>query len=86
MNLDIAQQRQESIILLAWCRNLSVQRFERFRVEPFAEVSIGQIEFHVVGIGIGAQCRLEMLDGVVVQTVTREQYADARLGAIVVRR
>ena len=53
-------------------------------VETGAEVSIGQIEFHVVRLGIGTQRALKMLDGVIVQTVTREQYANASLSAIVV--
>ena len=35
------------------------------RLRP-SQISIGQIELHVVGVGIGLQCGLEMLDGVVI--------------------
>ena len=56
---------------------------ERLGVEAFAKVSVSQIVFQVVGIGIGTQRRLEMHDGIVVQTETGKQYAHSRLRAII---
>ena len=45
----------------------------------FAEERVGEIEFHVVGIGIGFCGGLEMTDSVVVETIAREKDADAGL-------
>ena len=59
-----------------WLRGL-----ERLLVLAFAEIGVGQIEFHIVGVGIGLQRGLEMLDGVVVQVIAREQNADSGLRA-----
>jgi hypothetical protein len=82
--VDVPEQSQEGIILLARRRDLP-RGFKRLGIKAFAEVSIGQIEFHVVGIGICVQRHLEMLDGVVVQTVPSEQYTRAGWGALVTR-
>ena len=58
---------------------------KRVGVLTLAEISVRQIEFHVVGVGICTQRGLKMLNGIVVQAITREQNADAGLGAIVIR-
>ena len=47
----------------------------------FAEEGVGEIEFHVVGIGIGFCGGLEMFDRVVVEAIAREKDADAGLHA-----
>ena len=52
VNLDVSQQREEGIVLLAGGGN-RLGGIERLMVETGAEVSIGQIEFHVVRLGIG---------------------------------
>ena len=84
MRVDVSEQSEESGVLLARGRNLQGS-FERLGIKAFAEIGIGQIEFHVVGIGIGLQRRLEMQDGVVIQMIAGEQHADAGLGAVVAR-
>jgi len=38
---------------------------ERRGILSLAEVPVGQIEFHVIGIGIRTQCTLKMLDRIV---------------------
>ncbi len=48
MSVTVAQQSQESRVLLSCGRNL-LSSFERLRVSAFAEISIGQVEFYVVG-------------------------------------
>ena len=65
MGVDVSKQSQESSILLARRRNFR-GGLESLIVGALAEVSVGQIELHVIGIGIGLQCRLKMLDGVVI--------------------
>ena len=80
--MDVTEQRQVSIVLLARRRNL-LGSFKRLRIEAFAEIRISQIKFHVVGIRIGVQGRLEMLNGIVVQTVASQQYARAGLCPVV---
>ena len=82
MSMDIAQQRQVSIVLLACGRNL-LGSFERLRIEAFAKIRISQIKSHVVGNRIRAQGRLEMLNSVVVQTVAGQQYAHSSLCAVI---
>ena len=47
----------------------------------FAEERVGEIEFDVVGIGIGFCGGLEMFDRVVVETIACEKDADASLHA-----
>ena len=84
MRVDVADQRQVSIILLARRRNL-LGGFKRLRIEAFAEISVGQIKFHVIRIRIGTQGRLEMLDGVVIQTVSSKQNTHPGLRAVVAR-
>ena len=59
--------------------------FERLGVKALAEVSVGQVEFHIIGVRTGAQRILKMRDGVVVQAETGEQHADPGLSAIVAR-
>ena len=80
--MDVTEQRQVSIVLLTRRRNL-LRSFERLRVEALAKVGIHQIKFHVVGIRVGAEGRLEMLNGVVVQTVAGQQYTLSGLCAVV---
>ena len=82
MRVDVSQQGQKGGILLSWRRNL-LGGFERLGIETFAEVGVGQVEFHIVGIGIGLQRRLEMWDGIVVQMIAGQQHADSGLRAIV---
>src|ERR1700738_1353253 len=53
-------------------------------MKAFAEIGVCQIKLHVVGIRIGAQSRLKMLDSLIVQAIAGEQYADPRLGAVIV--
>ncbi len=51
MRVDVAEQRQKCGVLLAGCRNL-LGSFERLRIQALAEVSVGQVELHIVGIGL----------------------------------
>ena len=84
MRVDVSEQRQKGGVLLARCRYL-LGGFERLGVKAFAEVGVGQVEFHIVGVGTGVQGRLKMLDGVVVQAEAGEQHAHSGLSAIVAR-
>ena len=72
MRLDIPQQGEKGMVLLAVCRNL-LGDLECLRVHAFAEIGVSQVELDVVRIGIRVHGRLEMLNGILVQTVACQQ-------------
>ena len=60
-------------------RGNGLRDVDGLRELAFAEEGVGEIEFDVVGIGIGFCGGLKMADGVVVETIAREKDADASL-------
>src|SRR6476661_9294265 len=84
MSVNVSEQGQESRVLLTRSRNV-LGRLECLGIGAFAEIGIGQVEFYVIGVRAGAQGRLEMLDGVVVQMEAGEQHTYSSLSAIVAR-
>ena len=80
VRVDISKKSEMGIVLLSLGRDF-LSNFQRFVVTAFAKVGIGEIEFHIVGVGIRVQRRLEMLDRVQVgpyHTNTREGLKLAR--------
>src|SRR5580700_1671689 len=49
------------------------------------KICVGEIELHIIGIGVSLQRHLKMLDRLVVQTISRQENTDACLCAIVIR-
>ena len=84
VGIDIAEKSEESGVFLAVGRN-RLRGFEGLGVRDFAEKRVGKVEFYVVGIGIGVESGLEMLNGVVIETIAGEKNADAGLRAVVGR-
>ena len=82
MRVDVAEQREVGVVLAAFFGDL-IRGVERLLVKTFAEIGVGEIEFHVVGIGIGFQRGLKMQDRVVVEAIAREQHADSGLRAVI---
>ena len=76
----ISDEREIGIVLLTLAGDL-LSNFERSGVLTLSKISVGEIEFHVVGIRICFQGRLKMLDGIVIQIVARKENADAGLRA-----
>jgi len=70
MRVDVAEQREIGIVLAAFFGDL-IRRIERLLIKTFAKIGVGEIEFCVVGFGIGFQRGLKMRDGVVVEAITR---------------
>ncbi len=62
-------------------RGNGLRDVDGLRELAFAEEGVGEIEFDVVGIGIGFCGGLEMFDRVVVETIACEKDADASLHA-----
>ena len=78
MRVNVTKQRQEGIILLTFLGDLP-GRFQRLRIRALAEICVDEIEFHIVRIGIGLLRRLKVLNRVIVQTIARQEHADAGL-------
>lgn len=53
--------------------------FDGLRELTFAEEGVGEIEFYVVGSGIGLCGGLEMAEGIVVETIAGEKNTNAGL-------
>ena len=76
----VGEECEVGVVFLAFGGN-GLRGFERLLELAFAEKGVGEIELHVVGIGIGLCGGLEMGDGVVVKAITAEKNADAGLRA-----
>ena len=57
--------------------------FERQRIGALAEIRVGQIEFHVIGIGICGKGILKMQNCLVVQSITRQKHTHSGLRPVV---
>src|SRR6202034_420573 len=84
MGLDVSQQSEKSVVGLPGRGNL-LGSLERLRIMSFAEICIGEVELHVIGIRICLESCLEVLNRIVVPTISRKQTPNPGLRAIVVR-
>jgi len=80
VGIDVAEEREIGVVFLAVGGD-GLRSVEGRLILTFAEIGVGEIEFHVVRIGIGFCGGLKMSDGVVVLMIAGEQHADACLGA-----
>jgi len=78
--VNVTEKSEEVGVLLTCGGNFSSD-FKSLIVLTFAKVGVGQIELHVVRLGIGLQGGLKMRNGVVVEAIPGKQHTYSGLGA-----